>query len=80
MAVDYDAWLEEPFQRMCREQEAWEHAEAQLRDDKAGYAHSLSDWLEENPSKTEADFPESETYAGLVQNIIDGWESRDEEW
>jgi hypothetical protein len=76
MAIDYDAWLQEPYERACREQEAWERAEELL--DEGTYAESLSEWLEENVGKTEDDFRESDTYIDLVQNIVDGWNARDD--
>lgn len=79
MAIDYDAWLEEPYQRACREEEAWERAEEEwLESDH--YQESLAEWLEENPNKTEADFQESKTYENGIESIIESWSRYHDEW
>jgi len=79
MSIDYDAWLQEPYQQACRDEDEWEQAENYwLESD--DYLETIDRWLEENPDKTEDDFRESKDYESGIEWVIRGWYSRDEEW
>lgn len=69
MSIDYDAWLEAPYQEMCEAEDEWEWAEQQVRDDDS-YAESLSEWLDENAGMTEADYIKSSRYTRLIESTI----------
>lgn len=78
MAINYDAWLEEPYQRMCADEETWFRAEEEwLESDH--YKESLAEWLEENPSKTEDDYQQSQRFQNGVQSVIDNWSREQDE-
>lgn len=69
MGIDYDAWLEKPYQDQYEAEEAWERAEERFL---AGdYAQYLDEWLEDNPGKTEDDYKESPSYERAVESCIE---------
>jgi len=67
MGVDYDAWLEQPYQDECDAQEAYDRAEEQFRDSDS-YWESYEEWLETNEGKNEADWGETTDYMKSVES------------
>jgi len=65
----YDAWLEEPYQRMCAEAERFErYAELYAASDE--YESDLAKWLESNPDADPIDFVESDEFIDTVQTMM----------
>jgi len=67
MGVDYDAWLEQPYQDECDAQEAYDRAEEQFRDSDS-YWESYEEWLETNEGKNEADWGQTTDYVKSVES------------
>lgn len=74
MGIDYDAWLEAPYQEQYANEEAWERAVEEYEED--SYQEDLDIWLSENEGKTEADFRGSNDYEAIIEGIIEGWNDR----
>lgn len=64
--MGYDQWLEAPYQAQYESDEAFEYAEEKMLEDGAPYSEGLEEWLEENPTKTEEDFRQSDAYENIV--------------
>lgn len=66
MGIDYDAWLEQPYQDECDAQEAYDRAEEQFRDSDS-YWESYEEWLKTNEGKQE-DWGETNDYMKSVES------------
>lgn len=66
MGVDYDAWLEKPYQDAYAEQDAWDDAEESFRKD--GYHEAFDEWAEkpENAGKTAEEWERTDDYEKSV--------------
>lgn len=62
MGIDYDAWLEQPYQ----DQADWELAVEQFKDT-IEYEDALDEWLKENPDSDEETFLNSLIFESLVE-------------
>jgi hypothetical protein len=80
MRINYDAWLEKPYQDQYEAEEQWERAEQKFLDN--DYAQYLDEWLVDNPNKTEEDYKESKEYIAHVNHVAktidDPWDGYDE--
>lgn len=72
MGVDYDAWLEKPYQDMAEAEALYEQAEEKYLESDS-YQEHFSEWLEEegNAGKTEQDFQKSSEYEKGVESVME---------
>lgn len=70
MGIDYDAWLEAPYQEQYANEEAWERAVEEYEEDDS-YQEDLDIWLSENEGKTEENFRDSAQYQRTIERIVD---------
>ena len=68
MGVDYDAWLEEPYQDECEAADAYDEAEESFRESDY-YAEGFSDWLQTNQGKSEEDWELTSDYVNRVESF-----------
>lgn len=69
MAIDYDAWLEQPYQDECDAQEAYDQAEESFRESDTYWEH-FEQWSKTNEGKTEADWEETNDYVSSVESHL----------
>ena len=69
MAIDYDAWLEKPYQDECDAQEAYDQAEESFRESDTYWEH-FEQWSKTNEGKTEADWEETSDYVSSVESHL----------
>lgn len=67
MAIDYDAWLEQPYQDECDAQEAYDRAEEDFNESDS-YWESYEEWLKTNEGKTQADWEQTNDYVSSVES------------
>jgi hypothetical protein len=67
MDANYDAWLEQPFQDMCKAADDFENA-CELYNDTDSYWEGLDDFLKENPGLDEGDWRDSSHYDSCVDS------------
>ena len=70
MAIDYDRWLEQPYQDACKAQDEFDSASEQYRESDS-YYESLEDYLKEHPGSTEDDYQDSNDYDSHVESYLD---------
>ena len=68
--MGYDAWLEKPYQDAYANEEAFEYA-AEEYNRMGFYEEHLTEWLEENPGKTEDDFIVCDEYTSAVERYLE---------
>ena len=74
MGLNYDDWLEQPYQDGCDAQDNWEIATEKYCESNE-YWDDLADYQFANPGKDEDDFLSSSQYEGLVESY---WERLNE--
>ena len=72
MGIDYDAWLEQPYQDMCEAEERWEEAEEAYRGSDQ-YNEDYEEWLldEGNENKSKKDYDGSTRYEQAVESYME---------
>lgn len=79
MGIDYDAWLEQPYQDMYAAEERWERAEEEYRGSDR-YNEDYEEWLldEGNENKSKKDYDGSGRYEQAVESYMEYMEERDD--
>lgn len=67
MGVDYDTWLQKPYQDRHEAQDAYDEAEEAYKE--SDYYHEdYGFWLETNEGKSEAEWQETADYVSSVES------------
>ena len=74
MPMDYDAWLEKPYQDACKEQEAFDDACDEYNESDL-YDEHMKDFIKEYPDEDEDGWLSSDNYVSAVEEYM---ESRSE--
>lgn len=69
MGIDYDAWLEQPYQEQYALEALYENAADIYAEGE--YESDLDAWLAENPDKDEQDFQQTEFYNSVLDGIVE---------
>lgn len=70
MGIDYDSWLEQPFQDECKAADDYENA-CELYNETDYYWEGLGEFLKDNPGSDEDAWLESSQYENAVSSY---WE------
>lgn len=79
MGIDYDAWLEKPYQDMYEAEARWEEAEEAYRESDQ-YNEDYEEWLlvEGNENKSKKDYDGSTPYEQAVESYMERLADRDD--
>ena len=67
MGVDYDTWLQQPYQDDCDAQDAYDEAERSFKDSDY-YWEDYEEWSKTNEGMSEADWEETNDYVSSVES------------
>jgi len=74
MPMDYDAWLEKPYQDACKEQEDFDDAATDYNESEL-YDEHMKDFFKKYPDEDEDGWLSSDNYVSAVEEFM---ESRNE--
>jgi len=66
MPMDYDAWLDEPYQEECKKQEAFDDAATDYNNSDL-YDEEMKDFIEKFPDEDEDGWLSSDNYVSAVK-------------
>jgi hypothetical protein len=69
MGVDYDTWLQQPYQDNCDAQDAYDEAEESFRGSDTYWEH-YEEWLKTNEGMSETDWEETNDYVSSVESHL----------
>ena len=67
MGIDYDAWLEKPYQDACDAQDAYDEAEESYRESDY-YWEDYEEWLKTNEGKSQEEWEATDDYVKSVES------------
>ena len=70
MPMDYDAWLEKPYQDACKEQEAFDDAATDYNNSDL-YDEEMKDFIEQFPDEDEDGWLSSDKYVSAVEAYME---------